>query len=75
MSQINIEEAKIRLPDLIEAAVNGEEIVIAKDDQHIVKLVPISRPKPRPQFGSAKGLITMSDDFDEPLEDFKEYTR
>lgn len=27
----------------------------------------------RPRFGSAKGLITMSDDFDEPLEDFKEY--
>ena len=23
--------------------------------------------------GSAKGLIIMSDDFDEPLEDFKEY--
>ena len=24
-------------------------------------------------FGSAKGLIVMSDDFNEPLEDFKEY--
>lgn len=28
--------------------------------------------KPR-QFGYAKGLIEMSDDFDEPLEDFKDY--
>ncbi len=27
----------------------------------------------RPQFGSARGLIKMSDDFDEPLEDFIEY--
>lgn len=26
-----------------------------------------------PKFGSARGLIQMSDDFDEPLEDFKEY--
>ena len=24
-------------------------------------------------FGSAKGLIEMSDDFDDPLEDFEEY--
>lgn len=30
------------------------------------------RPKQR-TFGSAKGLIKMSDDFDEPLEDFAEY--
>jgi hypothetical protein len=28
---------------------------------------------PRPQFGSARGLIKISDDFDEPLEDFADY--
>ena len=75
MHQVNIEEAKTHLPDLIDAAVNGEEVVIAKDEQHLVKLVPISRAQPRPQFGSAQGLITMSDDFDEPLEDFAEYMK
>lgn len=26
------------------------------------------------QFGFAKGFFTVSDDFDEPLEDFKEYS-
>jgi prevent-host-death family protein len=75
MYQVDLEEAKKHLSDLIEAAVKGEEVIIAKDDQHIVKLVPISVTKPRPQFGSAKGLITMSDDFDEPLEDFEEYMK
>jgi len=25
------------------------------------------------KFGCGKGLMTMHDDFDEPLEDFKEY--
>lgn len=75
MHQVNIEEAKTHLPDLIDAAVNGEEVVIAKDERHFVKLVPIARPKSRPQFGSAKGLVAMSDDFDEPLEDFAEYMR
>ena len=29
--------------------------------------------KSRLKFGSAKGLTEMSDDFDEPLEDFKNY--
>jgi hypothetical protein len=32
------------------------------------------KEKPKPVFGSGKGLITyMADDFDEPLEDFKDY--
>jgi hypothetical protein len=29
--------------------------------------------RPKPQLGCLKGKIWMSDDFDEPLEDFKEY--
>lgn len=73
MHQVSIEEAKTTLPDLIEAAVGGDEVRIAKDDQHIVKLVPVSGTKSVPQFGSAKGLITMAEDFDAPLEDFDEY--
>ena len=73
MHQITVEDAKSNLPDLIDTAINGEEVVITKDAQHIVKLVPVSQAKPRPQFGSAKGLISMSDDFDGPLEDFAEY--
>lgn len=75
MHQVSLEEAKTQLPDLIDAAVGGEEIIIAKDPHHLVKLVPVPTTKPRPQFGSAKGLITMSDDFDEPLEDFEEYMK
>ena len=73
MSPISIEQAKTQLPELIEAAVSGEEVVIAKDDQHLVKLVPVSLEKKRPQFGSAIGSIQMSDDFDESLQDFAEY--
>ena len=75
MHQVNVEEAKTRLPDLIDAAVGGEEIVITRDDQPVVKLVPIPRAPSPPQFGSARGLITVSDDFDAPLEDFDEYVR
>ncbi len=28
---------------------------------------------PKPVFGCAKGLLVLSEDFDEPLEDFSEY--
>jgi prevent-host-death family protein len=67
MSPVSIEQAKAQLFDLIEAAVRGDEVVIAKDAQHVVKLVPVSVEKPVPQFGRAKGLIMMTDDFDKAL--------
>ena len=73
MHQVSVEEAKTTLPDLIDAAVSGDEVVITKDAQHIVKLVPVLRAKGVPQFGSAKGLITVAEDSDEPLDDFREY--
>ncbi|MBK1986759.1 type II toxin-antitoxin system Phd/YefM family antitoxin [Sphaerospermopsis aphanizomenoides BCCUSP55] len=73
MQQITMNEASQHLVDLIEAALNGEEIIITKDNQPAVKLTPVLPVKIRPKFGSAKGMVTMADDFDEPLEDFKEY--
>jgi antitoxin (DNA-binding transcriptional repressor) of toxin-antitoxin stability system len=44
-----------------------------KDNQPVVKLIPVLPVKIRPKFGSAKGMIKISDDFDEPLEELKEY--
>jgi prevent-host-death family protein len=73
MQQISLAEASQHLPDLIEAALGGEEIIIIKDNQPLVKLTPVSPVQHPRQPGSAKGLITISEDFDEPLEDFKEY--
>jgi hypothetical protein len=32
-----------------------------------------SANKPKPVFGSGKGMFEMKPDFDEPLEDFKDY--
>lgn len=73
MSQVDIAEAKAKLQELLEIALNGEEVVITKDNHPVVKLVPVA-DKPRRQFGSMKDLIWVADDFDEPLtEEFKEY--
>lgn len=36
-------------------------------------LKDIEAEKPEPKFGALKGMFIMAEDFDEPLEDFKEY--
>ena len=73
MQTVTLDEAKTQLVDLIEAAAAGEEVFIKKNEDLSVQLVPRAVKRRKRQFGSAKGLISMAPDFDEPLEDFKEY--
>jgi prevent-host-death family protein len=72
MSQVELEEAKEQLTELIEKAAKGEEIVITRDRLPVARLVAVSGKRDR-QFGSAKGLIEMADDFDAPVDDFSDY--
>ena len=72
--QVNIHEAKTQLSKLIQAAVNGKQVIIARDNKPIVRLEVLPEARSHRKIGNAKGLIlSMSDDFDEPLDDFKEY--
>jgi antitoxin (DNA-binding transcriptional repressor) of toxin-antitoxin stability system len=91
MYPIDLKKAKLQLDNLIQIALNGEEVIITENDAPILKLVRIpstaeaepnflhkkeQQPPPAKQYrqsGSAKGLIFMTDDFDEPLDDFNEY--
>ena len=73
MQQIDMNEAKLHLVDLIDVALGGEEVVITQNDQPVLKLVPVVAPLACRKAGSAKGLITMASDFDAPLEDFRAY--
>ncbi len=64
MEIANIHEAKSRLSKLIEHAMNGEEVIIAKAGQPMVRLVPI-RPDESPrQGGQWKGKVRIAEDFD-----------
>ncbi len=73
MKSVTIAEASEKLSELFDAALRGEEVIITRDDS-IVKLISNSPIKRYPaKAGSAKGMVWMSDDFDEPLEDFQEY--
>lgn len=72
MFQVNLTEASTRISDLVNAALHGEEVFIVTPDQQRVQLIPATLRERHPQFGSAKGLIVLADDFDAPLEDFSE---
>ena len=72
--QYNIHEAKTRLSQLIQFALNGKEVIIAKGNKPLVRLEVLPEAHKKRAVGNARGLIlSMSDDFDAPLEDFAEY--
>jgi len=66
MRAINIYEAKTQLSRLVEDAMQGEEIVIAKAGKPAACLVPLKPVKKR-QFGRLKGKVKIAEDFDTPL--------
>jgi len=43
--QMNVHEAKTQLSKLIEAALRGEDVVIARDNKPVVRLVAVEKPK------------------------------
>jgi antitoxin (DNA-binding transcriptional repressor) of toxin-antitoxin stability system len=74
--KVTIQEAKRCLSELIHKALAGEEIVIARGNQPLVKLVVLPELDQQRRICGAKGLIEfMADDFDEPLGDFADYMR
>jgi antitoxin (DNA-binding transcriptional repressor) of toxin-antitoxin stability system len=74
MEAIDINQALPQIRELIEIASNGTEIVITDNEQPLVKLVSLKTSSKRsPLFGSDQDILVISDDFDEPLEDFRDY--
>ena len=53
-SQINVAEAKAKLSELLDRALAGEEIVIARAGKPLARLVPVEALKPR-QKGAWRG--------------------
>ncbi len=73
MTTVSLEEAQAHLPELLARVAAGQEFVITRDDTPLARLAPVPKTKPRPQFGSCKGMLTIVSDDDEHLEHFKEY--
>lgn len=64
MEITNIHEAKSQLSKLIERAVSGEEVIIARAGQPMVRLVPISQDRTPRQGGQWNGRVRLAADFD-----------
>jgi prevent-host-death family protein len=72
-SRFNIAEAKARFSELVQKAMLGEEVIIAKGNRPLLKLVPLAPPNRPRRPGSARGRVKMAPDFDETPADFEGY--
>jgi len=74
MHQVTVHEAKTHLSRLIRESLGGDEVVIARGNQPLVKLVPIAAPSTKRTPGGCPDLVVeMDNDFNGPLQDFEEY--
>ena len=60
----NMHQAKTSLSRLVERAVAGEDIVIARNGEPLVKLVPVPKQRQPRVPGKYKGQIWISPDFE-----------
>jgi len=68
MITANIHHAKTHLSQLIAKALEGEEVIIGKAGNPLVRLMPLAQPLARVA-GQWKGQVILAEDFDVlPLE-------
>lgn len=64
MENVNIHKAKTHLSKLIQKVLDGEEVIISKYGEPLVKLVKFKEKKERKP-GVWKGKVWIAEDFDE----------
>jgi prevent-host-death family protein len=61
---VNMHQAKSSLSRLVERALAGEEVVIARNGEPLVRLVPVQKKREPRVPGRGKGKIWISPDFE-----------
>ncbi len=72
MIQVPVKKASNELEKLLSEVAQGQDLVIVGSDGSVFKLLALPRV-PKPVFGSAKGMVQIGPDFDDPIEGFEEY--
>ncbi len=67
MITVNIHEAKTHLSRLLVRVGAGEEVVIARAGKPVARLAPYQDPAQKRVFGKDAGVLTVPEDFDQPL--------
>ncbi len=65
--QVNIHEAKTNLSQLLKRVDEGQEIIIARAGKPVARLVAYAHKPDQRVAGSAKGRVTLAEDFNDPL--------
>ncbi len=73
MHIVKIHEAKTHLSRLIQEVLDGEEVVIAKGNHPLVKIIQFENSEQIRKLGTAKGKVRIAPDFDAPLAEMKDY--
>ena len=63
--QVNMHEAKSKLSQLVDAALSGEQVTIARAGRPVAKLVALSDSDEQPIFGALKGWEVDWEAFDQ----------
>lgn len=62
MKPINIQNAKTHLSRLVEEALQGEDVVIAKAGKPLVRLIPFQKQVEPRKLGTLAGQVTEAED-------------
>ena len=75
MNAVTLEEAQAKLPEIVGRLKPGEEVVILRHSKPVARIIAENAKVRKPREpGTALGkILFMADDFDAPLEDFREY--
>jgi len=76
MGTVSIEEANVRLSELVHGLTLGDEVVIVENDQPVARIIAAVPPPQRPprRLGTLQGTVLYTaPDFDAPPEEFQEY--
>jgi len=70
MTTVSVHEAKTHLSRLIEQVLAGEEVVVTRNKEPVIRLVPATPPPPKKALlGAMKGQLGDLSTADEPLPD------
>lgn len=73
MKQVTMNQAKTHLSQLVQDALAGEEVIIARRNTPLVKLSVIHQPHKKSIIGCMPDLVkSMPDDFNASLEDWSD---
>jgi prevent-host-death family protein len=73
MQSVTLEKAQTALADLVQKVAHGEQFTITQNGEPKAVLSAVEAKRGKAKAGSLKGKIWISEDFDAPLEDFKQY--